>query len=60
MFHSKPHYSAEELLALYWKLKEAGHPADADEPVIHAREDGCVNAAGIGDIPSRSGSKNVA
>jgi hypothetical protein len=29
MFHRKPTYSAEELLALYWKLKGTGHSANA-------------------------------
>jgi hypothetical protein len=60
MFHRKPHYSAEELLALYWKLKGAEHSADVEEPMTDAREEGCVTAAGVHDTSSRSGSKRIA
>ena len=30
MFHPMPKYSIEELLAIYWKLREQGSSADAN------------------------------
>jgi hypothetical protein len=58
MFHPTPHYSAEELLALYWKLR--GVPLAADGPKTSATDELTAVSVGCKVDPSSNGSKDEA